>query len=428
MPSASRRQVVSPLPPPPRTLYALGLEGSANKLGCGITSHAPDGSVSILSNVRHTYVTPPGHGFQPGDTSRHHRQWILQVVGEAVRRSGKTLEECDCICFTKGPGMGAPLASVALVARTLSMQYNVPLVPVNHCVGHIEMGRTITGAQNPVVLYVSGGNTQVIAYSAQRYRIFGETLDIAVGNCLDRFARVIGLSNDPSPGYNIEREAKKGKYLLPLPYATKGMDVALGGILASVEAYTRDKRFKPNPGSKIPAFGTGDASGSTEDWGKMANGETWSGDGRHVGRPLGQDGTEVEEEDEEGENPNDPLARTAAQVDEITPADLCFSLQEHVFSMLVEITERAMAHIGSKEVLIVGGVGANNRLQKMMGVMAEERGGKVFATDERFCIDNGIMIAHAGLLSFRMGHTIPLEKSTVTQRFRTDAPFISWRA
>src|ERR1700753_2532324 len=73
----------------------------------------------------------------------------------------------------------------------------------------IEMGRQITGASNPIVLYVSGGNTQVIAYSRQRYRIFGETLDIAVGNCLDRFARVIGLSNDPSPGYNIEQEAKK---------------------------------------------------------------------------------------------------------------------------------------------------------------------------------------------------------------------------
>lgn len=73
----------------------------------------------------------------------------------------------------------------------------------------IEMGRAITRAQDPVILYVSGGNTQVIAYSQQRYRIFGETLDIAVGNCLDRFARIINLSNEPSPGYNIEQEAKK---------------------------------------------------------------------------------------------------------------------------------------------------------------------------------------------------------------------------
>lgn len=105
--------------------------------------------------------------------------------------------------------MGTPLQVGALVARTLSQLYNIPLVGVNHCIGHIEMGRHITSSANPIVLYVSGGNTQVIAYSQQRYRIFGETLDIAIGNCLDRFARVIQLRNDPSPGYNIEQEAKK---------------------------------------------------------------------------------------------------------------------------------------------------------------------------------------------------------------------------
>ena len=191
----------------------------------------------------------------------------------------------------------------------------------------IEMGREITGAQNPVVLYVSGGNTQVIAYSRQCYRIFGETLDIAVGNCLDRFARVINLSNDPSPGYNIEQEAKKyvschreiqttvttvsrylnvvwcrGKRFVQLPYTTKGMDVSLSGILTATETLTHDKRFRAANDPAAPQDGAGD-----EDY--------------------------------------------------YTPADLCFSLQETVFAMLVEITERAMAHIGSREVLIVGGVG-----------------------------------------------------------------------
>ena len=53
-------------------------------------------------------------------------------------------------------------------------------------------------------------------------RIFGETIDMAVGNCLDRFARILKLSNDPSPGYNIEQMAKKGKKFLPLPYCVKG--------------------------------------------------------------------------------------------------------------------------------------------------------------------------------------------------------------
>jgi N6-L-threonylcarbamoyladenine synthase len=291
----------------------------------------------------------------------------LTVIKDAVAKANITMHDLDCICYTKGPGMGAPLQSVALVARTLSLLYEKPLVGVNHCVGHIEMGRQVTGAQNPVVLYVSGGNTQVIAYSRQCYRIFGETLDIAVGNCLDRFARVINLSNDPSPGYNIEQEAKKGKRLVPLPYTTKGMDVSLSGILTSIEAYTSDRRYRAQ-----------------------------------------------DEPYEESE-------------DIITPADLCFSLQETVFSMLVEITERAMAHIGSREVLIVGGVGCNERLQEMMGIMAQERGGSVFATDERFCIDNGIMIAQAGLLSYRMGFQTPLAKSTCTQRFLTDEVHGAWR-
>jgi N6-L-threonylcarbamoyladenine synthase len=63
----------------------------------------------------------------------------------------------------------------------------------------------------------------------------------------------------------------------------------------------------------------------------------------------------------------------------------------------------------------------------MMGAMARDRGGSVYATDERFCIDNGIMIAHAGLLAYRTGFRTPLEESTCTQRFRTDEVFVKWR-
>lgn len=312
--------------------------------------------------------------------------------------------------------MGAPLQSVSIVARTLALMYNLPLVGVNHCIGHIEMGRTITGARNPIVLYVSGGNTQVIAYSNQRYRIFGETLDIAVGNCLDRFARVIGLSNDPSPGQNIEKEAKGGRKLLALPYATKGMDVSLGGILAATEAYTRDKRYRGNRNEQKKPGGEANNRDAFEDMkASLANGLGFSSDGRHQGQEAAGIETKVLSQDGQGEEGDDG----------ITAADLCFSLQEHVFAMLVEITERAMAHVGSPEVLIVGGVGSNKRLQAMMGTMAAERGGRVFATDERFCIDNGIMIAHAGLLAHRMGLDTPLEKTTTTQRFRTDAPLVT---
>ena len=231
----------------------------------------------------------------------------------------------------------------------------------------IEMGREITGAENPVVLYVSGGNTQVIAYASQRYRIFGETLDIAVGNCLDRFARTLCISNDPAPGYNIEQMAKKGRHLLDLPYTVKGMDCSFSGILASVDILA----------------------------GKLEQSQTSFKD-ESSGRPISRE-------------------------------DLCFSLQETVFAMLVEITERAMAHVGSSQVLIVGGVGCNERLQEMMALMARDRKGSVYATDEKFCIDNGIMIAHAGLLAFKTGQRTTLKDTTCTQRFRTDEVLVKWR-
>jgi N6-L-threonylcarbamoyladenine synthase len=155
------------------------------------------GIIYSLLQPRETYITPPGEGFLPSDTARHHRAQVLGLLRRALDEAKMTLGDIDCICFTKGPGMGAPLNVMAVVARTLALMWDKPLVGVNHCVGHIEMGRLITGAQNPTVLYVSGGNTQVIAYSLQKYRIFGETIDIAVGNCLDRFARVLKIPNDP---------------------------------------------------------------------------------------------------------------------------------------------------------------------------------------------------------------------------------------
>ncbi|CAL56349.1 Kae1/YgjD family [Ostreococcus tauri] len=338
---------------------ALGLEGSANKIGVGVVRS--DGTIE--SNPRETYVTPPGSGFLPNDTARHHRARVVDLVRKALREAGVTMGEIDVVAYTRGPGMGAPLTAVAACARTLAGLYDKPMVGVNHCVAHIEMGRLVTGCDDPVILYASGGNTQVIAYNERRYRIFGETIDIAVGNMLDRFARVCGLSNDPAPGYNIEQEAKKGKKFVEGPYGVKGMDVNLSGILTFYKTYAEEN--------------------------------------------LGKG--------------------------EVTVADLCFSMQETVFSMLVEITERAMAHVNAKDVMIVGGVGCNLRLQEMMAIMARERGGKLYGLDEngrmddRFCIDNGAMIAHTGLIQYLNGETTPIEETECTQRFRTDEVLVTWR-
>lgn len=162
-----------------KRILALGIEGSANKIGIGIVDQ--DGK--ILSNPRKTFITPPGTGFLPKETADHHREHILEILKQALKEAKVSMKDISVICYTKGPGMGPPLSVGALVARTLSLKYKIPLVGVNHCVGHIEMGRLATGISDPIVLYVSGGNTQIIAYTEGKYRIFGETIDIAVGNC-----------------------------------------------------------------------------------------------------------------------------------------------------------------------------------------------------------------------------------------------------
>ena len=134
----------------------LGIEGSANKIGVGIVR---DGEV--LSNPRRTYNAPPGQGFMPKPTALHHQSCILQVLHEALDEANLKPKDIDAIAYTKGPGMGAPLVVGAVVARTIAQLWKLPIIGVNHCIGHIEMGRLITGAQHPTVLYVSGGNTQV---------------------------------------------------------------------------------------------------------------------------------------------------------------------------------------------------------------------------------------------------------------------------
>lgn len=338
-------------------VIALGIEGSANKIGVGIIKYQ-NGNYEILSNPRKTYITPAGQGFLPRETAWHHQQHVNALVRLALMEANVNPNDIDCICYTKGPGMGGPLRSCAVCARMLSLLWTKPLIGVNHCVAHIEMGRVATGCSNPVILYVSGGNTQVIAFSNRRYQIFGETIDIAVGNCLDRFARVCGLSNDPSPGFNIEQMALTStcKQYIELPYIVKGMDVSFSGILTYIE-----KEFQKSIDSNV------------------------------------------------------------------TVGDLCYSLQETIFAMLIETTERAMAHVKADTVLIVGGVGCNKRLQEMMQMMVSDRGGSLCAMDHRYCVDNGAMIAQAGIFSYQMGLVTPLSEATCTQRYRTDAMEIIWR-
>lgn len=116
-------------------VLAMGIEGSANKLAVGIIRYRVDGETEILANPRKTYITPPGQGFLPRETAWHHQNHVNGVVRAALAEAGVSPADLDCICYTKGPGMGAPLRSAAVCARLLSLLWHKPLVGVNHCVG-----------------------------------------------------------------------------------------------------------------------------------------------------------------------------------------------------------------------------------------------------------------------------------------------------
>jgi len=218
-------------------MIALGVESTADNLGIGIVSS----DKRVLANILDVHVPAEG-GIHPREAARHHSEQMGEAVRRALDAAAVSVKEIDIVAFAQGPGLGPCLRTGATCARALASYLDKPLVGVNHCVAHVEIGRVATGAEDPLTLYVSGGNTLVSGYESGRYRIFGETLDIAVGNCLDTFARAAGLEYPGGP--DIERKAARGEKLIPLPYTVKGMDLSYSGLLTAITAELQTGRHR----------------------------------------------------------------------------------------------------------------------------------------------------------------------------------------
>ncbi len=207
-------------------MLCIGIEGTAHTVGVGIV----DEDCNILSNLTDMYEPLEG-GLHPREAANHHADVLIHLVKKSLKSAGKEFEDIDLVAFSQGPGLGPCLRTVATGARALAISLDEPIIGVNHCIAHLEIGRKTTGCEDPVLLYLSGGNTQVIAFTEKRYRVLGETLDIGIGNMLDKFGREVGLSFPSGPA--IEGLAEKGDKLLQLPYSVKGMDVSFSGILTA---------------------------------------------------------------------------------------------------------------------------------------------------------------------------------------------------
>ena len=315
-------------------MIALGIESTAHTFGVGVVSS--DGK--IILEERDMFRPEKGSGFVPNDLADHHNR----VAADMISRID--MEKIDVVSFSRGPGIPNALMVGSSVARYVAGKFRKPLVGVNHAVAHIEIGKMTTGCEDPVVVYLSGGNTQILAYTNGRYRVFGESEDIPVGNALDVFAREVGLATPGGP--EVEKNAGGGSYV-ELPYVVKGMDLSFTGILTDAV-----RKRKSGVGLR----------------------------------------------------------------------DLCYSMQETCFAMLTEVSERALAHTGKEELLLVGGVAANKRLREMMGVMCDDRGAKCFSVPERYAGDNGANIAWTGILARKSRD----KSSGIIQNWRSDQVDAFW--
>lgn len=205
-------------------MICLGIESTAHTFGIGIV----DEKGKVLANEKDSFF--PDEGIHPREAAVHHTNCAVDVINSALDSAKININDIDVVSFSQGPGLSPSLKVGAVAARALSVVFGKPVIGVNHCIAHIEIGKVKTDAKDPIVVYVSGGNTQIIGYSGGRYRVFGETLDIGIGNMIDKFARCCGLGNPGGP--IVEKKGAGGKYI-ELPYSVKGMDLSFSGLFTS---------------------------------------------------------------------------------------------------------------------------------------------------------------------------------------------------
>jgi N6-L-threonylcarbamoyladenine synthase/protein kinase Bud32 len=328
----------------------LGIESTAHTFGVSIL----DFSGNVLSLINDTYVPEQG-GIHPVMVKEQHVNNFMKNIQEALEVANCSLKDIDLIAFSRSPGLGPILKIGALITRILSQGLQIPCVGVNHCIAHIEIGRLKCNIADPLCLYVSGGNTIVSAFESNRYQIFGETLDIPIGNMIDSFAREINLPHPGGP--KIEKLAQKSSKYLTLPYTVKGMDLSFSGLFTSAKKLIESKDFG----------------------------------------------------------------------DLYTTEDVAFSIQETAFSMLTEVTERALAHTEKKELLLTGGVAANKRLQEMISYISKEHNARFEVVPLKYAGDNGAMIGWTGILKFLHSGPDNLTETQIRPKERMDKIEIPWR-
>lgn len=326
-------------------MVVLGIESTAHTFGISFF----DGK-KVLANVKDVYKTEKG-GMIPREMFTHHVNVCYDLLRKAMKEADVKLKDIEGIAYSASPGIGHALRVGFTFSKIFSVRLNVPLIPVNHCIAHLEVGKFYSGYEDPLLLYASGANTQIIAFDNGRYRVFGETLDTGIGNFLDSLGYLLGFGFPGGP--KIYAESLKSNNYIELPYSVKGMDVSFSGMLTHIKN-------------------------------KLLNNEDYS------------------------------------------KADICYSVQETAYAMLLEVTDRALAHTGKKELVLGGGVAMNKRLQEMSYKLGEDLGIKVFVPEGQFLMDNAGMIAILGYKMLKSEIKFDAKSAYIDPYERTDDVEVTW--
>ena len=306
-------------------MIILGIESTAHTFGVGIikvTINKTNTHCKVLSNEYDQYSTKD-KGMIPDEIMDHHRECAEEILARSLAKAKLNWKDIDAIAYSAGPGLDPVLWIGYHKATEWAQTQHKIIIPVNHCCAHLSIGKVINQAKDPVYLYVSGVNTQVIVQDGGKYRILGETLDIGLGNMLDKLGRILGLGFPAGP--DIEKLAKlpTANYI-ELPYSVKGMDISFSGLLTKCQ-----QLFEQRKASK---------------------------------------------------------------------EQISYSVQETAFAACCEVAERAMAATNKSELILVGGVGANQRFCQMLETMCSERNATFFKVPMSLAGDQGAMIAWEGYL------------------------------
>jgi N6-L-threonylcarbamoyladenine synthase len=310
------------------------------------------GEFRILSDTKDVYRAPEGSGIHPREAARHHAEVCSEVIRASLAIARIKSTELDFIAYSAGPGLGPCLRVGAVAARSLASYFEKPIVPVNHAIGHIELGKFLGKLSDPLVLLISGGHTAIAARTLEGWRIYGETLDLTIGQLLDQLGRYFGLSSPA--GAKIEALAaghqQDGQPMPLLPYTIKGNDVSYSGMLSAAKDL-------------------------------LAGGESRE--------------------------------------------SVSFSVQETAFAILTEATERALAFTDKEELLVTGGVAANQRLSRMLQTMCDARSVKLGVIPKQYAGDCGAQIAAAGFVFRNLGQSFGPRDAFVRQSWRIDRVILS---